>query len=100
MVIINKGQTIIEGSVSELMNAQETLLSIELIERSDAALQLLKQQFPSLSAEVISPKTLELNVERMLIPAVNAALVNAGFAVVALEPKRTLEDFFIQMTQN
>ncbi|MDP4595971.1 MAG: ABC transporter ATP-binding protein [Crocinitomicaceae bacterium] len=100
MVIINKGQTIIEGSVSELMNAQETLLSIELIDRSDAALQLLKQQFPSLSAEVISPKTLELNVERMLIPAVNAALVNAGFAVVALEPKRTLEDFFIQMTQN
>ncbi|MEY4804156.1 MAG: hypothetical protein RL331_675 [Bacteroidota bacterium] len=100
MVIINKGQTIIEGSVSELMNAQETLLSIELIDRSDAALQLLKQQFPSLSAEVISPKTIELNVERMLIPAVNAALVNAGFAVVALEPKRTLEDFFIQMTQN
>lgn len=100
MVIINKGQTIIEGSVSELMNAQETLLSIELTDRSDAALQLLKQQFPSLSAAVISPKTLELNVERMLIPAVNAALVNAGFAVVALEPKRTLEDFFIQMTQN
>ena len=100
MVILNKGQTIIEGSVSELMNAQETLLSIELTDRSDAALQLLKQQFPSLSAEVISPKTLELNVERMLIPAVNAALVNAGFAVVALEPKRTLEDFFIQMTQN
>jgi ABC-2 type transport system ATP-binding protein len=100
MVIINKGQTIIEGSVSELMNAQETLLSIELIDRSDAALQLLKQQFPSLSVEVISPKTIELNVERMLIPSVNAALVNAGFAVVALEPKRTLEDFFIQMTQN
>jgi hypothetical protein len=39
-------------------------------------------------------------VERNLIPAINAALVNGGFAVVALEPKRTLEDFFIQMTQN
>ena len=100
MVIINKGQTIIEGSVSELMNAQETLLSVELLERSNEALQLLQQQFPTLKAEVISPKTLELNVERNLIPAINAALVNAGFAVVALEPKRTLEDFFIQMTQN
>ncbi|MCF8202061.1 MAG: ABC transporter ATP-binding protein [Crocinitomicaceae bacterium] len=100
MVIINKGQTIIEGSVSELMNAQETLLSVELLERSNEALQLLQQQFPTLKAEVISPKTLELNVERSLIPAINAALVNGGFAVVALEPKRTLEDFFIQMTQN
>ena len=100
MVIINKGQTIIEGSVSELMNAQETLLSVELLERSNEALQLLQQQFPTLKVEVISPKTLELNVERSLIPAINAALVNGGFAVVALEPKRTLEDFFIQMTQN
>lgn len=100
MVIINKGQTIIEGSVSELMNAQETLLSVELLERSNEALQLLQQQFPTLKAEVISPKTLELNVERNLIPAINAALVNGGFSVVALEPKRTLEDFFIQMTQN
>jgi ABC-type multidrug transport system ATPase subunit len=100
MVIINKGQTIIEGSVSELMNAQETLLSIELLERSNEALELLKQLFPSIKAEVISPKTLELNVERQFIPAINSALVNGGFAVVALEPKRTLEDFFIQMTQN
>lgn len=100
MVIINKGQTIIEGSVSELMNAQDTLLSVELLERSNEALQLLQQQFPTLKVEVISPKTLELNVERNLIPAINAALVNGGFAVVALEPKRTLEDFFIQMTQN
>ena len=80
MVIINKGQTIIE--------------------RSNEALQLLQQQFASIKVEVISPKTLELNVERNLIPAINAALVNGGFAVVALEPKRTLEDFFIQMTQN
>jgi ABC-type multidrug transport system ATPase subunit len=100
MVIINKGQTIIEGSVSELMNAQDTLLSVELLERSNEALQLLQLQFPSIKVEVISPKTLELNVERSLIPAINAALVNGGFAVVALEPKRTLEDFFIQMTQN
>jgi ABC-2 type transport system ATP-binding protein len=100
MVIINKGQTIIEGSVSELMNAQDTLLSVELLERSNEALQLIQQRFPSIKVEVISPKTLELNVERKLIPAINAALVNGDFAVVALEPKRTLEDFFIQMTQN
>ena len=100
MVIINKGKTIIEGSVSELMNAQETLLSIELQERSQDAFQFLQKQFSALKVEVISPKTLEMNVERNMIPAVNAALVNAGFAVVALEPKRTLEDFFIQMTQS
>jgi ABC-type multidrug transport system ATPase subunit len=34
MVIINKGQTIIEGSVAELMNAQETLLHLRKIAKA------------------------------------------------------------------
>ena len=100
MVIINKGQTIIEGSVSDLMNAQETILSIELLDKGTEAAQFLKTHFPNLKVALISPKTIELNVERQLVPVINSALVNSGFAVVALEPKRTLEDFFIQMTQN
>jgi ABC-2 type transport system ATP-binding protein len=100
MVIINKGQTIIEGAVAELMNAQETLLSVELIDKSTEAATLLLTEFPELKLEVISPKKLEMNIEKKLVPLVNAKLVSNGFEVVALEPKRTLEDFFIQMTQS
>jgi ABC-type multidrug transport system ATPase subunit len=100
MVIINKGQTIIEGSVSELMNAQETILAIELLDKGQQALEFLQGKFSAGKAVLISPKKLELTIERNLVPTLNAALVNAGFEVVALEPKRTLEDFFIQMTQS
>ncbi len=100
MVIINKGQTIIEGAVAELMNAQETLLSVELLDKSTEAATLLLTEFPELKIEVISPKKLEMNIEKKLVPLVNAKLVSNGFEVVALEPKRTLEDFFIQMTQS
>jgi ABC-type multidrug transport system ATPase subunit len=100
MVIINKGQTIIEGAVAELMNAQETLLSVELIDKSTEAATLLLTEFPELKLEVISPKKLEMNIEKKLVPLVNAKLVSNGFEVMALEPKRTLEDFFIQMTQS
>jgi hypothetical protein len=82
------------------MNAQETILSIELLDKGTEAAQFLKTHFPNLKVALISPKTIELNVERQLVPVINSALVNSGFAVVALEPKRTLEDFFIQMTQN
>lgn len=100
MVIINKGQTIIEGAVAELMNAQETLLSVELLDKSTEAATLLLTEFPELKIEVISPKKLEMNIEKKLVSLVNAKLVSNGFEVVALEPKRTLEDFFIQMTQS
>ncbi len=99
MVIINKGQTIIEGSVAELMNAQETLLHIELTHNSQGAAALIHELLPAVKIQVSSPKTLELNVEKQYVALLNSKLVQAGFEVVALEPKRKLEDFFIQMTQ-
>lgn len=99
MVIINKGQTIIEGSVAELMNAQETLLHIELVENSAEAAGIIEAFLPEVKITVSSPKTLELSIEKQKISEVNARLVQAGFQIVALEPKRKLEDFFIQMTQ-
>jgi ABC-type multidrug transport system ATPase subunit len=99
MVIINKGQTIIEGTVAELMNAQETLLHIELAQNSQGAAALIQEILPQVKVQVSSPKTLELNIEKKHISNLNNKLVQSGFEVVALEPKRKLEDFFIQMTQ-
>lgn len=100
MVIINRGQTVIEGSVADLMNAQQTLLHIELVENSEAAASLIHTFLPAIKINISSPKTLELNIERQQIVEINSRLVQAGFQVVALEPKRKLEDFFIQMTQS
>ncbi len=101
MVIINRGQTVIEGTVADLMNAQQTLLNIEFAQESSAAAaQQIAQLFPGLDIQVVSPKTLQLQLEKKQIATLNSHLVNAGFGIVALEPKRKLEDFFIQMTQS
>jgi ABC-2 type transport system ATP-binding protein len=101
MVIINRGQTVIEGTVADLMNAQQTLLNIEFAQESSAAAtQVIAQMFPDLELQVVSPKTLQMQLEKQQIAALNSHLVNAGFEIVALEPKRKLEDFFIQMTQS
>lgn len=101
MVIINRGHTVIEGTVADLMNAQQTLLNIEFSQESSAAAaQQIAQLFPGLDIQVVSPKTLQLQLEKQQIANLNSYLVNAGFGIVALEPKRKLEDFFIQMTQS
>jgi ABC-2 type transport system ATP-binding protein len=101
MVIINRGHTVIEGTVTDLMNAQQTLLNIEFTQESSAAAaQQIAQLFPGLDIQVVSPKTLQLQLEKQQIATLNSYLVNAGFGIVALEPKRKLEDFFIQMTQS
>lgn len=101
MVIINRGQTVIEGTVADLMNAQQTLLNIEFSQESSAAAaQVITQRFANSEVQVVSPKILQLQLEKQQIASLNSHLVNAGFEIVALEPKRKLEDFFIQMTQS
>ena len=100
MVIINRGEVIIEGEVAQLMNQQETVLHIELSENASAAAAIIAAKYSKLKLKISSPKTLEINIEKKLIPSLNTMLVNEGFEIMALEPKRKLEDFFIQMTQS
>jgi ABC-2 type transport system ATP-binding protein len=100
MVIINRGECVIEGQVAELMNEQETTLHIELAENAQAAAAFIANLYPEIKLKIESPTTLELTIEKHLIPGLNAGLVAADFQIMALEPKRKLEDFFIQMTQS
>jgi ABC-2 type transport system ATP-binding protein len=100
MVIINRGEGIVEGEVAQLMNQQETALHIEFSANAAAAANFIQTHFSEVALKISSPKTLELNIEKQFIPALNAKLVAEGFEIMALEPKRKLEDFFIQMTQS
>ena len=100
MVIINRGEGIVEGDVAQLMNQQETALHIELAENASGAAAIIGAYFPESKLKISSPKTLEINIEKHFIPSLNAKLVAEGFEIMALEPKRKLEDFFIQMTQS
>lgn len=100
MVIINHGKTIIEGTVSELMNAQQTLLFVELAEsEAQNAVNCIEENWPDLICEITSPKTFQLQIEKQRIASLNHKLIEAGYAVIGLESKRKLEDFFIQMTR-
>ncbi len=100
MVIINRGEGVVEGDVAQLMNQQETALHLELSENASGAAALITANFPEVKLKISSPKTLEVNIEKYYIPSLNAKLVAEGFEIMALEPKRKLEDFFIQMTQS
>jgi ABC-2 type transport system ATP-binding protein len=75
MVIINRGECVIEGQVAELMNEQETTLHIELTENAQAAAAFIVNLFPEIKLKIESPKTLEITIEKHLIPSLNAGLV-------------------------
>jgi ABC-type multidrug transport system ATPase subunit len=99
MVIINKGQSIIEGDVKELLNAQEMVVQLD-VNDMEKAIQVLNSSFAGASYKKINDRMIEVNIEKQQVPSLNRILVQEGVEVHALEPKRKLEDFFMKIIQS
>jgi len=99
MVIINKGQSIIEGDVKELLNAQEMVVQLE-VNDMDKTIQVINASFAGASHKKINERIIEVNIEKQLVPSLNRILVQEGVEVHAMEPKRKLEDFFMKIIQS
>jgi len=96
MVIINKGRSVIEGNVSELLNSGE-LIVVFGIDNAEKAAETLKEYNQEIRQEILSPGELEIITDGMEVPRINALLTQKGFAVHSIEPKRKLEDYFMKI---
>ncbi|MFM8243535.1 MAG: ABC transporter ATP-binding protein, partial [Crocinitomicaceae bacterium] len=96
MVIINKGKTLVEGDVSELLNQQEVLILLE-VDNVEKAMSLIHSKFPLSSPELNASGQIELTLQKNQTALLNKELIQAEILVSALEPKRKLEDFFIKI---
>lgn len=99
MVIINQGKSIVEGSVEELLNSEETMVRIE-IDAVDSALELIRTTFNPPEITRTSARELEVLISKNHVPNLTRELVMAGFTIHAIEPKRKLEDYFIKTIQS
>ncbi|MGZ4047855.1 MAG: ABC transporter ATP-binding protein, partial [Bacteroidia bacterium] len=96
MVIINKGKTIVQGSVNDLLNAQELIVSftVDNIEKA-------KSLFENLGTKEIIDKTdhasLLLHISQERIPVINKLFCDNGINVFSIEAKRKLEDYFLKL---
>ena len=99
MVIINKGKSIVEGEVQDLLNAQELVVHLE-VDVVEKAKQIISTHFSN--AQFVGETAIELEVaiEKSQVPNLNKAMIENGVQVFALEPKRKLEDFFMKIVQS
>lgn len=96
MVIINKGKTIVQGSVSELLNAQELIVSFS-VDNVEKAKQLLAEASMSSAIDKIEENNLLLHISQEKIPLINKLFCNNGINVFSIESKRKLEDYFLKL---
>lgn len=99
VVIINKGKTLVQGSVADLLNEQELIVSFTL-DNIDKARSLLatfgiEKQFIS-----SNQNNLLLQISNDKIPAVNKLFCDNTIKVFSIETKRKLEDYFLKLINN
>jgi ABC-type multidrug transport system ATPase subunit len=99
MVIINKGKSIVEGEVQDLLNAQELVVHLE-VDAVEKAKQVISTHFSNAQFVGETATELEVAIEKQQVSNLNKALIENGVQVFALEPKRKLEDFFMKIVQS
>jgi ABC-type multidrug transport system ATPase subunit len=101
MIVLNKGQTVAQGRVQELLSNEDLHVEIETEGTEDAAEKTSalirssawQQYFAGNNGSV-----LRFNLSKPKIAALNDFLVTENIPVLRIEYKRQLEEYFLKMT--
>jgi ABC-type multidrug transport system ATPase subunit len=96
MIIIHKGQKIVEGNVAELLDPAKTL--VQIATGNDAAALQWLQGSRWATSLVLNQSGIKVQMPREEVPALTAALVGADIPVFAVQPRHSLEDYFLSLT--
>lgn len=98
MIIINRGTTVVEGTVEELLNSEKQKVKIEVgdIERTLSLIENSEWGKNYLSTE---DDNLIFEIDKNVIPKLTKFLVNNNIEVSAVIPIRSLENYFLNITE-
>lgn len=97
MIIINKGSQQVEGTVSELLNANDLKVTVET-GNPDAAVKLISESKWGSFLQSTAGKTLMFLLKQEQISELNKFLVTNNIEVNAVIPRRSLEEYFLNIT--
>jgi ABC-2 type transport system ATP-binding protein len=97
MIIINKGKTVVEGYVHDLLNSAELRVTFE-VDDLDSAKQLISQSRWSDNIDSFTYNKLIFTLSSEKIAALNKYLVDNDISVRAVIPTRSLEEYFLKIT--
>jgi ABC-type multidrug transport system ATPase subunit len=95
MLIIDKGKKIAEGKAADLLNPSDTLVTIETTNNALTKNILLQSQW---SASIQVEGKIILKIHKKEIPYLTKFLVEKNVEVLAVQPKHSLEDYFLSLT--
>jgi ABC-type multidrug transport system ATPase subunit len=98
ILIIHQGKKMVEGVTKELLDPEKRIVQIKTIDDVKALSIIVAGGF---SQYLLSRKEgIFLKLPTTAIPMLNESLVQSGIAVLGIETKNSLEDYFLQITSN
>lgn len=97
LLIIDRGKKMVEGNASELFNPAQTLIELETLDNKKS-LSLLQQSQWSSKLQPSREKTIVLKMNKTEIPSFHQSLAQMQIPVLSLQPRHSLEDYFLQVT--
>jgi ABC-2 type transport system ATP-binding protein len=97
MAIINKGTLVVQGKVRDLLDGGSSVVRLEASPMEKAL--AVVHHFAGIERIQSNGQMLELTMPAAMVAALNDRLVREGVQVHALVPRRSLEDYFLSITQ-
>ncbi len=98
MIIISKGTTQVEGNVNDLLNANKLKVTFEVDDPQKSKILISESQW-SKKLESTANKNLIFNLQPDEIALLNKLLVENNILVSAVIPMRSLEEYFLKITE-
>ncbi len=98
MIIMNKGTAVVQGNVRELLSAANMKIRIET-DNGEATLRVINEGSFSVKPPEPSGDTVIIYNTRDVIPEITRTLVEQGVKVFAVVPTRSLEEYFLTITE-
>ena len=99
MLIIHKGNKLVDGKVGELLNPDEQLVDIAFMPDDTLASKLEGTEWQQNLFEV-HPAMLTFKMNPNKIPPLNNWLVSQGAAILEIRSKHSLEAYFLSLTND
>lgn len=96
ILIIHQGKKMAEGPTSTLLDPNKTIVQIKTLDDIEAKQKLMDSVYRTNVLD--RSEGLYLTIPKLEIPALNAFLVSSNIALLSLESKNSLEDYFLQLT--
>lgn len=97
MLIIDKGQKLVEGTVQELFSPDDTIVYVEAIDNEKCHQVLISSKYQSV-VEGSDESGIQLKLKKDKVPELAKFLIEQQVEILGITSHHTLEDYFLKIT--